>query len=82
MNEEQETRVTLQDIHLVAFLSYHRIPYEMKTIDKRVSFLFTDPRAETVMAKFHGAEGQVFVGKYVEILKTVRREMYQEKEKS
>lgn len=88
MNEEQsqqETKVTLQDIHLVAFLSYHKIPYEMKTIDKRVSFLFTDPRAETVMAKFHverDAGGQVFVGKYVEILKTVRREMYQEKEKN
>jgi len=78
---EKETRVTLQDIHLVAFLAYHNIPYEMKTVDKRVSFLFTDPRAETTIAKFHTADGGVFAGKYVEILKTIRREMYQEKEK-
>jgi hypothetical protein len=68
--------VVLQDIHLVAFLAYHDVNYEMKKVGDRVSFVFFDPNTGAVISKFHGADGSVFVGKYVDILKTVRREMY------
>ncbi len=73
---DRETVITLSDIHQVAFLKYHGIDYKMKKTGERVSFVIDHPRATTLIGEFHGAGGQVFVGKYVEILKTVRKEMY------
>ncbi len=74
--EAKDPVIILQDIHLVAFLKYHNIDYEMRKVEDRISFLIDDPRTDTVISKFHNADGQVFCGKYVDILKTVRREMY------
>jgi hypothetical protein len=76
VTEETKIPVVLQDIHLVAFLKYHDIDYEMRKIGDRISFVIDHPRTDTVISKFHSADGQVFAGKYVDILKTVRREMY------
>ena len=76
MIEKKNAIITLQDIHLVAFLVYHDIPYEMKKTGNRISFVIDHPRTDAVIGKFHGSNGQLFAGKYVEILKTVRREMY------
>ena len=73
---DKETTVTLHDIHLVAFLAYHGVDYQMKKVGDRVSFIIKHPRTDALISYFHGAGGSVFVGKYVDILKTVRREMY------
>ena len=76
VSKETKIPVVLQDIHLVAFLKYHGIDYEMRKIGDRISFVIDHPRTDAVIAKFHSADGGVFAGKYVDILKTVRREMY------
>jgi len=76
-DKPHETIVT--DVHIVAFLRFHQWSYRMKRNGDRVQFVFPGDALNDVGRYYDDENNAVPVMEYVELLKSVKNDLYQKK---